>query len=333
MVKLTRKWAIRQSIGEVQSVIRITNLQTSIARVCDAWGRHKNPQPVLINCSIYLGKSFHNTSASDTLTDSTVNYGILSKSILEACQEFSNSSGDNPVELSHILHYLQQWLTGIQSSDKIKSSVQRIPLLQSTELDLLELDIILPKGSLHGDRVQMSASFGYRDRKSLLTRSMTLKIFHLKTFTVIGVNDNERLARQQVIATLEIDPFDEEFKEDFCALEQLTVMTIEESSFQTLEALTDQIGRRVAEYFLCPLIQNTPEPRDLDCIWPTIKIQLSKPTAVVFADAPTVETLIDSKEYVRDSKISVQSACHKPPFPMIGRLEDWIEKIEKRAEI
>ncbi|VDB86362.1 Bgt-485 [Blumeria graminis f. sp. tritici] len=224
MVHLDRKWAIRQSIGEAKSVIRITNLQTSIARVCDAWGRRKNPQPVLINCSIYLGKSFRNTSASDTLTDSTVNYGILSKSILEACQEFSNSSGDNPVELSHILHYLQQWLTGIQSSDKIRSSVRRIPLLQSTELDLLELDIILPKGSLHGNGVQMSASFRYRDRKHILKHSMTLKIFHLRTFTVIGVNDNERLARQEVIATLEIDSFDEEFEEDFCAVEQLTVM-------------------------------------------------------------------------------------------------------------
>lgn len=224
MVKLDRKWAIRQSVGEAQSVIRITNLQTSTARICDAWGRRKNPQPVLITCSIYLSKSFCNTSASDTLTDSTVNYGILSKCLLEACREFSNSCSDNPVELSQMLHYLQQWLTGIQSSDKIGTSVHRIPLLQPTALDLLELDIFLPKASLHGNGVKMSASFRYRDMKSLLARSMTLEIPQIRAFTVIGVNNNERLAKQEVIATLEIDPYHDELEEDFCALEQLTVM-------------------------------------------------------------------------------------------------------------
>lgn len=60
-----------------------------------------------------------------------------------------------------------------------------------------------------------------------------------------------------------------------------------------------------------------------------IKICFEKPTAVIFADAPAVEILVDSDARINkvtrellESKIENQ----KPPFPLESRLDVWIQQ-------
>jgi hypothetical protein len=50
-----------------------------------------------------------------------------------------------------------------------------------------------------------------------------------------------------------------------------------------------------------------------------MKICLEKPTAVTLADAPVVELLIDSAKILR-----LNNHAKTPPFPLQGRLDEWI---------
>jgi len=60
-----------------------------------------------------------------------------------------------------------------------------------------------------------------------------------------------------------------------------------------------------------------------DAVPRRIKICFEKPTAVTFADAPAVEfTLSSGSEMpVSDMRYNITEL---PPFPMQGRIEDWI---------
>ncbi len=62
-----------------------------------------------------------------------------------------------------------------------------------------------------------------------------------------------------------------------------------------------------------------------------IRICLEKPTAVTFADAPAVEVLIDSnpqKSEVAARLWKEMESVKSPPFPLQGRLDEWIKKNE-----
>jgi hypothetical protein len=115
---------------------------------------------------------------------------------------------------------------------------------------------------------------------------------------------------------------------------KLTIsQTIEESSFQTLEALAAQVSHRIIQYFLIPRTchgDDGPLER--------IKICLEKPTAVTIADAPAVEILVEADPALNSfTQRLLRSNAEKkiPPFPLEGRLDSWIQENEiavNRAE-
>jgi len=75
-------------------------------------------------------------------------------------------------------------------------------------------------------------------------------------------------------------------------------------------------------------------------VYPRIRVKLEKPTAVTFADAPMIEMLVDADPYKGDklAKEMWDEAIFKdgrdkmlekkPPFPLQGRLDEWIAKNE-----
>lgn len=96
---------------------------------------------------------------------------------------------------------------------------------------------------------------------------------------------------------------------------------MEESAFQTLEALATLIGRRIVRLFL--------NPRACGSIFSSrIKISLEKPIAVPFADSPAVELLLDTHpshyEWKEDMYDGQESNWPSPPYPLSGRLDEWI---------
>jgi hypothetical protein len=101
--------------------------------------------------------------------------------------------------------------------------------------------------------------------------------------------------------------------------------TIEESSFKTLEALASHVGQRVIQYFFIPLYKN-----GVFLNYPRIHICLEKPTAVMFADAPAIEVLIESDPAKNQTISGLREwakLAEKPPFPLNGRLDEWILRL------
>jgi hypothetical protein len=84
------------------------------------------------------------------------------------------------------------------------------PLLGLQLLQDLELQVFLPKGTLLGGGVSLTTCGSFLSGPETSDASpyrSTLKIHDIRIPTLIGVNANERLARQWVIATVEIDPY------------------------------------------------------------------------------------------------------------------------------
>ncbi|RKF64581.1 Folic acid synthesis protein fol1 [Erysiphe neolycopersici] len=293
MTGLQSTWKVNYGKDEPHSIIRVVNLHTSLDAVSDAWGRHPESQPVLISCTLHLRKPFALAIAEDAVTESTVHYGTLSKSILEACGRFSDAYINRTIMLSRLIHFIQRWLTGIDNLiDEPCFTIPSKYLLKSTPLELLTLDVVLPKASLLGSGIKMGGAFRYNESSSGVTMfSMMCEFSDLRIPTLIGVNSNERLAKQMLIVTVQIDYFNLH-PENFSELEQTITKTVEQSSFQTLEALASHVVSSVVKFYL-----HFPErKKDVDGFIPKIRVKLSKPTAVTLADFPSVEMMIDFQE-------------------------------------
>ncbi|KHJ33842.1 putative folic acid synthesis protein fol1 [Erysiphe necator] len=282
---LESAWKVKYSQYEPHSVIRVLNLQCSLATVRDAWGRHPVSQPALISCTVSLKAPFTLTVLEDAVNDTTVHYGTLSKSILEACNRYSNANREQTIMLSHLIYFIQWWLTGIDLMVESNIDFPTVFLLNKTAIELLTLEVVLPKASLLGSGVKMEGGFRYNESNTAIsTYFMTFELSDLRIPTLIGVNPNERLARQIVNVTVQIDYFTS-LPEEFFMLEQAITKSVTESSYQTLEALSKQVGDSV-DAILRPNLSN---------VWPTIRVKLSKPTAVTLAEFPMIEMLINTK--------------------------------------
>ncbi|TVY73390.1 hypothetical protein LSUE1_G005424 [Lachnellula suecica] len=320
-VNTAHAWDLLQAAGKPHSVIRVRNLQTSLVVGKDAWGRTKKSQPVLISASVSLREPFESASTEDAVTKSTVHYGTLSKAILEACSRFSQVYGEDEQSLAALAVDIA---AGLTQGQNIKSP--EVPLLSSKMMRLLEITIMLPKASLLGSGVSVTDSLMYDlSEQGPGLASYILTLHDLKVTTLIGVNPNERLAKQLVVATVKIDGMKHTLTatDSYNALEEIVVKTIEESSFQTLEALAAHVGMRIIKYFLIPLyVSQSSATKDYQ-----ITMSFEKPTAVTFADAPVVEMTLESDPSKNPAaKILWDSASkmQKPPFPLQGRLDEWI---------
>ncbi|KAH8809210.1 Dihydroneopterin aldolase-domain-containing protein [Xylogone sp. PMI_703] len=317
---LCNAWELTQGLGEPTSVIRVRNLQAFLTVGKDAWARDGIPKPVLLSASVSLRQSFHSASTNDAVNKSTIHYGILSKQIIGATkiyqqhQESSSELRDLKSALNKIASTLTRYtLDGIEvvSTDS--------PILSHKAIRSLELEVTLPKASLTGTGVSLKGVTVYTtESESPVSYSLALKLRDLHVPCLIGVNSVEREAKQMVVANVEIDRWTSSSIEHN-RLEELIVKTMEESSFQTLEALATQIGRRIVTLFINALELWGSNPR--------IKICLEKPIAVPFADSPAVELTLDTHpdryEWKEDLRTS-SSDWPIPPFPLQNRLDEWI---------
>jgi hypothetical protein len=91
------------------------------------------------------------------------------------------------------------------------------------------------------------------------------------------------------------------------------------------------LGHRIIQYFIITGMGKTSlKPNQ----YPLIRISLAKPSAVMFADAPVIEILLDSGPDVSafiKSLWQTRQHIKAPPFPLEGRLDEWIEAIENHA--
>lgn len=228
---LVSTWQVRTEAGEPQAIVRVTNLQSVMTAGKDPWGRAARLQPVLLSSEVSFSRPFETASVQDAVNTETVHYGNLSKTLLSGMELFSSppaslgraTAGGTHGDSSHpstadVLELLWVRMTGrVLDGSLVALPMDQVPFLDATRLRSLSLTLQLPKASLVGFGVSLAATACFQDAASLTdeTRRNPLRSyarsFHLHSLkypTLIGVNPNERTARQLVIVDVDIDRFD-----------------------------------------------------------------------------------------------------------------------------
>lgn len=211
------------SVATCTSVVRVKNLRSIIAGPHDAWGRSSRPQPFTISASVGFQSSFTSSSSTDHLSEDTVHYGLLAKAILAILNRIAQEPKDR--SLRDVLDTMWIDLSGFDTFGVPQQPVGGQPFLNVATISSLEIVADLPKASLLGDGISIAtaASFQCIDGVVVVSaRTQSLKLRELRVPTLIGVNSNERLAKQVVIANLEIEGLDDT-GDTFCLLEDVLV--------------------------------------------------------------------------------------------------------------
>ncbi|KAJ2903827.1 hypothetical protein MKZ38_009303 [Zalerion maritima] len=163
------------------------------------------------------------------------------------------------------------------------------PFLTLSRLHSLAITLSLPKASLLGSRGVFLTTTAVFDPSASGAPSLInsqLAVRGIQMPTLIGVNANERTAKQVLIADVEIENFRLESGDVYVDVERVVSEMMEQSSFETLEALGTLLAEKVISY-VPPLDKRS--GRDIG--W-QVKISLEKPMAVPLADAPIVEVIV-----------------------------------------
>lgn len=214
--------------GQCPSIVRVKNIQSIIQGPSDAWRRPNRPQPVSVSVTVHLDKAFGLTSTSDALTSDTIHYGLLSKAVLATLTRLdAHKTSRQALPLPDILEAIWADLTGLDICglpscvDADVDVDDRTPFLQLVFLKSLQVTVHLPKASLQGGGVSLTGT-GVFENSVLIARGVALKLHDMRVPVLIGVNDNEREAKQGVVANVEVERFDEA-GDSYCDLEKVVV--------------------------------------------------------------------------------------------------------------
>ncbi|OCL02078.1 hypothetical protein AOQ84DRAFT_305424 [Glonium stellatum] len=252
--KLLRQaiWRCRQI--EVTDQISVSNLRVTANAGVDVWGR-KKPQPALLTVTVSLPQPFSSAAEGDVVDSSTVHYGKLSKSVILSIEEAAPS-----------------WLSSMDLAHLIEGATSATA--SPASLMACEVDVFYPKGSMLGEGAGLTYSRAYGDG----TISRVLYLKNVRVPCLIGVNSHERLMKQPIVADLWIDCLAKDQSDEYTRVEQLLTKAIEESSFETLESLATKVVSQLMDDFVRPFSPGA-----------NIRLRVTKPMAVPFADAPSIE--------------------------------------------
>lgn len=240
-MSLRSLWTVRHAAGEPLAVVRVRQLSTAVIGPQDAWGRKNATQPVTVSAELHFSRGFDAAAAGDRVTaGDTVHYGTLSKLIL-ACVERSNEvaqaraaaggsggGGGDDVDLRVLLEMIWIVLTG-RNVNGDDAAPEAKPLLDLARLRFMSLTVFLPKASLLGEGVSLTAANVFPPHMASLSMyGLALKVHKLRVPTLIGVNSNERKAKQFVVTEVEIDMFDY-YPDLYHELENLVVKVLSTS--------------------------------------------------------------------------------------------------------
>ncbi|KAH7329038.1 Dihydroneopterin aldolase-domain-containing protein [Stachybotrys elegans] len=283
---------LQSRLGRSPATIRVKNLQVNIKGPADAWNRKGKQQPMLVSAEVSLSKPFISSSSTDAVEGDTVHYGLLSKAILATVDRFNTKGASSRgwENLQGVLDDIWIDLTGLDpfgASEGDGRPASTKPFLTAESLHHLRLTLLLPKASLLGQGISITYASSFNRNSGNLDmdgHSCTLKLHGLRIPTLIGVNDNERTARQVVAADVEVDRL--YLGEDIhVGLESVVVKTMNESSFETLEALATTLARDISQH----LEGVVPGPKNQQ-----LTISLEKPTAVPLAEVVCVELCVST---------------------------------------
>lgn len=201
---LRTSWEVQAEAGEPLASIQIRKLQAYVRAGVDAWGRKDKQQPLLVSAHLSFANHFHGAAVIDGLSEDTIHYGLLAKSILASLASLETRLGSSGITLRQALDYLIDDVTYPTSAAAERKRI----LVDSDKLRLSCITLTLPKASLLGDGVSLSKLFSFPPDSTAVTWGIRWSIHRLRVPTLIGVNDNERKSKQVVIADIDVDMFD-----------------------------------------------------------------------------------------------------------------------------
>ncbi|KAK5663274.1 hypothetical protein OQA88_3701 [Cercophora sp. LCS_1] len=276
---LSTAHAVLTAAGEPPATILVKNLLSTTHAAWDAWGRPSKHQPMLITARVSFAEPFPTSASTDQLSADTVHYGTLSKCILSSVEQqtkpYPLTGGDGSTRNPFILiHSIWDALTGGCAWTGLHSYKHDDKHLLGGVMEritFLGVEVTFPKASLLGSGVTIGASAAPGGG----VYNFFMRLNEVRVPTLIGVNANEREAKQVVSATVTLDGIDAPTDgHNYVDLERTVVKVMEESEFETLEALANYIADKVLKEF----------PENLQ-----VHVKLEKPTAVTFADCPVIE--------------------------------------------
>ncbi|KAF2848584.1 hypothetical protein T440DRAFT_401030 [Plenodomus tracheiphilus IPT5] len=255
---------VRQALWDAQVAgsgcydkIAVENLELVVNAGKDVWGRPKR-QRAQVSVVLTLATQFASAASTDSVDDSTVHYGVLSKAIQA---EFSDTAAE--------------WTSTAALSSRIGQCVRSVA--GSTAIYAIETDVCYLKGSMLGDGAGHITS----TIQDTMLRSNVLYLRNVRIPCVIGVNSNERLQKQPVVLNVWVDRIPDSRVDDYAELETLLIQLVAATSFQTIESLLAWLIEELRQKFFT-------REGDQDA-W--IRLRIAKPLAVPFADAPAVEMM------------------------------------------
>ena len=223
-VPLQTAWQVQCAAGEPAAIIRVRNLQSTIQGPQDAWGRQGRPQPLLVSAEVSLHEPFGSSSSKDAVDSDTVHYGLLSKAILATLGRL-DAEAQHAMSLHGVLNSIWMDLIGFDFTGRIGNFKEKKPFLNVSVVRSLTISLELPKASLLGSAVSLSGTIVYQNEQfgtSATNRAMSMNLKGLRIPTLIGVNDNERQAKQVVVSNISVEKWDED-DDDYPRLEKIVV--------------------------------------------------------------------------------------------------------------
>lgn len=209
---LAPTWAITSAAGQPPSLIRLRNLQATARIGLDAWSRPCRPQPILISACVSLARASASSSSADRVAADTVHYGLLSKAILSTLDEVdhrvANGGDGEALSLRGLLNEIWVNLAGQHIDGSDGPAMAHTPFLDLKATRCLSISIRLPKASLAGGCVGLTGMSLFEGGEAQMY-GVALDIAHMQVPTLIGVNENERKAKQVVIADVTLDCFED----------------------------------------------------------------------------------------------------------------------------
>ena len=206
-------WESQLANQDITDKIVVRNLQATANAGIDAWGR-KREQPILVTVTVSLGQSFSSAAAADSLDNSTIHYGILSKKIRSAINSIPPQD------------HLQTDALAMLIDDEVRQVAGKTPLAST------EVDIFYPKASRYGD----GAGFRYSISYLHAPFSMVLYLQNLRVDCIIGINSNEKIQKQPVVVNLWVDAVRSGRADDYARIESVVV---EVGTFSECKTETD----------------------------------------------------------------------------------------------
>lgn len=276
------------------SVIEVRNLSSNALVGTDIWGgkdqrgRSNRFQPIKLSARISMRNRFDDAAQNDELDEGTVNYSSLSKNIAHV---LANRAADraNPGHLTgwlglemdwslaDLLNWVFVYLTGRRANGSVPDAAlahsfirggcpcledgpsRERPFLDARHVQELALTLFLPKGTLLSEGVSLTLTSGYaQDSREDMSApySALLKLHDVRIPTLIGLNPNERLAKQMVIATAEIDPYVVVGEDHYNELEQIVVKV----SYPSFVNYSVAILTHASQWKNPPLKPSSPSP-------------------------------------------------------------------------